>query len=79
MGLMGPLTPMGSMERLHLIIWAPFIMPTVSYKGPRLPGLALAYFIFCLDKVAKYEFGHETDRQGHYRRKNTGKFDVFAT
>ena len=43
------------------------------------PAIARAYFsIFC-DSVTKYAVGHQTDRHGRYRRKNTGKFDVSAT
>jgi len=39
------------------------------------PGLACIFVLF-FGEVPKYGFGHEADRQGHYRRKNITKFDV---
>ena len=41
--------------------------------------LATTFFTFLFGQVPKYGFGRETDRQGRYRRKNTGQFDVSAT
>ena len=43
-------------------------------------AFARAYLsLFLFDKVSKYAFGQETDRQGRYRCKNTDKFIVSAT
>ena len=36
-------------------------------------------YFCCLCEVPKYDLCREIDRQGRYRRKQTGKFDVSAT
>jgi len=43
-----------------------------------LPGLACTYFFTFFGRIPKYGFGHETDRQKSYGRKNTGEFGVSA-
>ena len=48
-----------------------------NYKTISVTNLVLLATIFCFspDHVPKDAFGHEADRQGRYRRKNTDKFD----
>ena len=43
------------------------------------PSIARAYFQLFFNRVPKYAFGHETGRQGRYKRKNTSKIDISAT
>ena len=51
----------------------------IRIDSDSLPGLACAYFFtFLFGRIPRYGFGHETDHQKCYGRKNTGNFGVSA-
>jgi len=50
----------------------------ISYTPLTRHGSGMLQFVL-FDRVPKYAFGHETDRQGRYGPQNSCKFDVSAT
>jgi len=61
-------------KSLHIVDTVFMILRKRSPK----PGLACTYFFTFFGRIPKYGFGHETDSQKCYGRKNTGKFGVSA-
>ena len=52
---------------------------SASHLALRISCLPLLYSPLFFLKVLKYAFGHESRRQGDYRRKNTSKIDIPVT
>jgi len=46
------------------------------HQTPHIPCLAWAYTSTLFDKVPKHGFGHNSDWQGHCKRKDVGKLDI---
>ena len=62
---------------IELVRWR---LDNLLYKNrkqkKKTPLLGYTSKLVLIDRVPKYAFGHETDRRGRYRCKNTVDFDV---